>query len=69
MSGIKVHVFLEGHKKLQNLHQQFHTYYLSKRQIDGEDFAIFCGLLKKHKLYISTFKYLPLSDFIRFSLT
>ena len=23
---------------------------LSKRQFDGEDFAIFCGLLRKHKL-------------------
>ena len=25
---------------------------LSKRQIDGEDFIIFCGLLKKHELYV-----------------
>ena len=24
---------------------------LSKRHIDGEDFAIFCGLLRKHELY------------------
>ena len=23
----------------------------SKRQIDGEDFVNFCGLLKKHQLY------------------
>ena len=24
---------------------------LSKRQIDGEDFVNFCGLLRKHELY------------------
>ena len=24
---------------------------LSKCQIDGEDFVIFCGLLRKHELY------------------
>ena len=34
----------------KNLHGQFDTYVLSKRQIDGEDFVNFCGLLKKHEL-------------------
>ena len=30
----------------------------SKCQIDGEDFFNFCGLLRKHELYISSTKYL-----------
>ena len=25
----------------------------SNRQIDGEDFVNFCGLLRKHELYVS----------------
>ena len=33
----------------KNLHPWSHL--LSKRQIDGEDLAIFCGLLRKHELY------------------
>ena len=27
------------------------TLTISKRQIDGENFVIFCGLLRKHELY------------------
>ena len=29
---------------------------LSKCQIDGEDFIIFCGLLRKHELYLVNVK-------------
>ena len=45
--GNGVKVFLEGHKKLQNLHRRFDE--LRKCQIAGEDFTIFCGLLRKHE--------------------
>ena len=36
----KVHIFLEGHKILQNLHQFFDWQYIG--QILGGDFAKFC---------------------------
>ena len=46
-------MFSRVYKKLRNLH---HTpsilCLLSKCQIDGEDFVIFCGLLRKHELYM-----------------
>ena len=38
-------------QKLENLHHQFDTYYLSKCQMNDEDFVIFCGLLRKPELY------------------
>ena len=31
----------------------------SNRQIDGEDFVNFCGLLRKHELYYVRLSYLP----------
>ena len=42
----KVHIFLEGHKILRNLHRRlrFDRYYLG--QIYGADFAKLCGLLE-----------------------
>ena len=44
----KVHVFWEGHKndKIFNVNLTV----CSNRQIDSEDFVIFCGLLRKHEL-------------------
>ena len=53
--GINVQLkFMFSKKATKNykiFHRWFDTYYLSKRQIDGEDFVIFCGLLRKHELY------------------
>ena len=48
-SYIKVHIFLEGHKMLQNLHHLFDWQYIG--QIFGGDFAKFCGLLRINELY------------------
>ena len=45
----KVHIFLEGHKTLQNIHRRFDWHYI--RQIYGGDFGKFCGLLKIYELY------------------
>ena len=45
----KVHIFWEGHKFLQNLHHRFVL--CSNGQIYGEDFAIFCDLLRIYQLY------------------
>ena len=47
---VKVHIFWEGHKILQNLHCRFDRYYIG--QIYGEDFAKFCGLLIIYELYL-----------------
>ena len=44
----KVHIFWEGHKILQNLHQLFDWQYIG--QIIGGDFAKSCGLLRIYKL-------------------
>ena len=46
---LKVHIFWEGHKILQNLHQSFDWQYIG--QIIGGDFAKFCGLLRSYELY------------------
>ena len=46
---VKLHIFWEGHKILQNLHQLFDWQYIG--QIIGGDFAKFCGLLRKYELY------------------
>ena len=43
-SHIKVHIFWEGHKFLQNLHRRFVL--CSNSQTYGEDFGNFCGLLR-----------------------
>ena len=48
---LKVHIFWEGHKILQNLHQLFDWQYTG--QIIGGDFAKFCGLLRIYELYLS----------------
>ena len=45
---IKVHIFLEGHKILRNLHQLFVL--CTASQIIGRDFAKFCGLLRMYEL-------------------
>ena len=45
----KVHIFLEGHKFLLNLHCRF---VLCIGQIYGRDFAKFCGLLRISELYV-----------------
>ena len=45
---IKVHIFWEGHKGLQNLHLTFDCMYCSQKL--GEDFAKFCGLLRIYEL-------------------
>ena len=37
----------------------------SKRQIDGENFVNFCGLLRKHELYLHFFYFLPLWTTVR----
>ena len=47
--NIKVHIFWEGHKILQNLLQLFDWQYIG--QIIGEDFAKLCGLLRIYELY------------------
>ena len=46
--SIKVHIFLEGHKILRNLHQIFDWHYIG--QILGGDFAKVCGLLRIYEL-------------------
>ena len=45
----KVHIFWEGHKVFQNLHQLFDWKYIG--QIIGGDFPRFCGLLRIYELY------------------
>ena len=45
---IKVHIFWEGHKFLQNLHHRFVV--CSNGQIYAGDFAKCCGLLKIYEL-------------------
>ena len=45
---LKVHIFWEGHKILQNLHQLFDWQYIGR--IIGGDFAKFCGLLRLYEL-------------------
>ena len=50
----KVHIFLEGHKILRNLHQLFDWQYIG--QIIGGEFAKLCGLLRVYELYKSTKK-------------
>ena len=49
--NIKVHIFWEGHKILRNLHLTFDCMYCGQKL--GEDFAKFCGLLRKYELYNS----------------
>ena len=41
-------------KKATKINEIFTVYLTlcSKRQIDGEDFVNFCGLLRKHELYL-----------------
>ena len=48
LNFVKVHIFLEGHKILQNLHRIFDRYYIE--QIYGGDFSRFCGLLRMYEL-------------------
>ena len=45
---VKVHIFWEGHKILQNLHQLFDWQYIG--QIIGGDLAKFCGILRIYEL-------------------
>ena len=45
---VKVHIFWEGHKILQNLPLTFDRMYCSQKL--GEDFAKFCGLLRIYEL-------------------
>ena len=45
----KVHIFLEGHKILRNLHQLFVL--CTASQMFGGDFAKFFGLLRIYELY------------------
>jgi hypothetical protein len=47
-SAVKVHIFREGHKVLQNLHPRFVL--CSNGQIYGGDFPKSCGLLKIYEL-------------------
>ena len=49
MDKVKVHIFWEGHKILQNLHLTFDSMYCSQKL--GEDFEKFCGLLRIYELY------------------
>ena len=46
---VKVHIFWEGHKILQNLHQLFDWQYIG--QTIGRDFEKICGLLRIYELY------------------
>ena len=46
---VKVHIFWEGNKILQNLHLRFVL--CSTGQIYGGDFAKFCGLIRTYELY------------------
>ena len=45
---IKVHIFLEGHKILRNLHLTFD--HSTHSQNLGGDFAKFCGLLRIYEI-------------------
>ena len=45
---IKVHIFWEGHKILQNIQSKFDCYYIGR--IYSKDFAKFCGILRTYKL-------------------
>ena len=45
---VKVHIFWEGHKMLQNLSRRFVL--CSASQIYGGDFEKFCGLIKIYEL-------------------
>ena len=49
---LKVHIFWEGHKILQNLPLTFDCMYCMQKL--GEDFAKFCGLLRIDELYRSS---------------
>ena len=53
---VKVRIFREGHKNLQNLHQRFDLYYIG--QIYGGDFAKICGLLRIYEPKKGTFLYI-----------
>ena len=46
---LKVHIFWEGHKILQNLHQLMDWQYIG--HIIVEDLAKFCDLLRIYELY------------------
>ena len=59
----KVHIFWEGHKILQNLHQLFVP--CTASLIVGGDFAKFCGLLRIYELYLYVFVRL---DFVSWTL-
>ena len=50
---LKVHIFWEGHKILQNLPLTFVCMYCSQKV--GEDVAKFCGLLRIYELYYMCF--------------
>ena len=50
----KVHIFCEGHKIWRNLHLTFDWHYLG--QMEGEEFAKFCGLLGIYELYEEKYK-------------
>ena len=43
------------------------NYVVSKCQIDGEDFVNFCGLFRKHKLYLLTIKLGFSENFTKFN--
>ena len=45
---VKVHIFWESHKILQNIHLAFDWHYTGQKQ--GGDFAKFCGLLRIYEL-------------------
>ena len=47
---IKVHIFWDGHKFLQNLHRRFVL--CSNGQIYSGDFAKLCGLLRIYGIYL-----------------
>ena len=57
---IKVHIFWEGHKFLQNLHRRFVL--CSASQIYGGDFTKFCGLLRIYELYRAAPEYRALKN-------
>ena len=48
--SVKVHIFWEGHKNLQNLHQLFAL--CTASQIIGGDFEKFYGLLRIYELLL-----------------
>ena len=45
----KVHIFLESHKILRNLHGRFDWHYIG--QMYTGDFSKFCGFLRIYELY------------------